>query len=226
MAHQNCLSKSREEIKVSKERPILFSAPMVRAILEGRKTQTRRICKPGFSTENMSSEWQEHYDVLGWVDIGNFIIPPCPYGQPGERLWVRETWQGYRQTSIEYDEWEEMQSPKDRHDQHYSPVYRADNKNFPQKWFPSIHMPRAFARIDLEITGIRIEMLCDISEQDCWAEGIDRSEVSPTQASTIYSDYAHPRRAYNLLWESINGRESWEANPWVWVIEFKKLEKA
>lgn len=164
----------------SKERPILFSAPMVKSILEGRKTQTRRVVKcPDDTIDIQYVEESETFPkglYSGWVI--NCSAPlrlpiKCPYGEIGDRLWVRETWQGYRQVNIEYDEWEEMESPKDRHDDFYSPVYKADKKNFPEKWLPSIHMPRAYSRILLEIIDIRIERLQDICEGDALEEGIE-----------------------------------------------------
>lgn len=224
---------------MSKERPILMNSEMVRAILDGRKTQTRRIVKP------IASHWAKgcyHRPDGRWiwvtgerpdngqgegVSLGNEPFK-CPYGKPGDRLWVRETWQGYRQTSYEYDEWEAMESPKDRHDNAYVPVYQADKKNFPEKWFPSIHMPHEYSRITLEITGMRVERLRDISEADSIAEGL---RVFPFEDSVAYAwkdgdfcGHASATGAYRALWESINGPGSWDANPWIWVIEFKCID--
>lgn len=169
-----------------KERPILFSAPMVRAILDGSKTQTRRVIKPqpnGYAntlpSASVNAAWQD-----GFVDVA------CPYGQPGGRIWVRETWQGYRQTSHEYDEWEPMDSPKDRHEQPFQPVYRADGKSYPDKWFPAIHMPREFSRITLEIIGVRVERLQDISEAAAVDEGIEEVAVSIDKQCRRYRDYS------------------------------------
>lgn len=171
-----------------KERPILFSAPMVRAILGGTKTQTRRPVKNlGFVTGighllNGSDNRSE------WPDF-------CPHGKTGDRLWVRETW---HPDSSKIDG---------------SPAYKADvdYDTSDCKWKPSIYMPRKASRIDLEITGIRVERLHDISEEDCRAEGI-----IITDALTLW-------RAYQSLWESINGKSSWGLNPWVWVIEFRRI---
>lgn len=204
-----------------KERPIIFSAPMVRAILEGRKTQTRRVVKPQPRTR---------------ADIGHFgagmpfiraASKPvrCPYGQPGDRLWVRETCAirsigGAVKDSIHYAATPEL----GRFLQSDMRTF-ADSKPppFQGRWTPSIHMPRWASRINLEVTGVRVEQLSGVKEADCWAEGIERSTESPTQASTMFSDYAHPRCAFMHLWEQINGAGSWNANPWVWAIEFQRV---
>lgn len=186
-----------------KETPLLFNGAMVRAILDGRKTQTRRLAKG---------------TALEWLAPGMFtpayVASPdnglSPVGYAGDRLWVRETWSTFTQG---FDTAEESTFA----------VYRADtDRPEPKKWIPSIHMPRWACRLLLDVVDVRIERLQDISEADCWAEGIERSEVSPTQASTMFSDYAHPRRAFNLLWESVYGAEAWDANPWVWVVTFKR----
>lgn len=192
--------------KPVKERPMLFSAPMVRAILDGRKTQTRRIMKDPFNG--------------------------FPHGKPGDRLWVRETWANVDTAPT----WngaamcEESQI-----------VYRADFGPEPVdwNWRPSIHMPRAASRINLEITGIRVERLNDISESDAVAEGIESFRPVPGDGpgspydGYIYKDYTgknavpyfitDPRESFRTLWESINGPGSWGKNPWVWVIDFQDL---
>jgi hypothetical protein len=200
-----------------KERPILFSAPMVRAILDGRKTQTRRVIKKIEKVPARYLGWKHN----GWAfykddfPAGGMAACPfmCPYGVPGDRLWVRETWQGYRKTSYEYDEWASMESPKDRHEWPFEPAYKADGKNFPDKWLPAIHMPREFSRITLEIKAVRVERLQDISERDCCAEGV---------GSPVTRDLKRPK--FQALWQSINGHQSWDANPWVWVIKFERVK--
>jgi len=225
-----------------KERPILFNGAMVRAILSGQKTQTRRVVK------GIALEWlqPEMFTPEFVADPGNGM---CPYGQPGDRLWVRETW-GYRgsristawpgiqKVDIEYSadsqrsEYERPANddsgiPKQRpcrEDEDYiEDYYNGYLTRYWKQWRPSIHMPRWACRLVLEIVSVRVERLNDISESDCWAEGIERSTESPAQASSQFSDYASPRAAYMHLWESINGPESWTANPWVWVVEFKKV---
>ena len=167
-----------------KERPILFAGPMVNAILEDRKTQTRRIMK-----ENTDG---------------------CPYGIPGDRLWVREAWaplSTFAPAELGY-------------------LYRADHhkglekKDGDQKWKPSIHMPRVASRITLEITGIKVERLQNISEADAQAEGVE----FPAPYSGV-NNKTHPTciDAFQVLWTSINGPDSWSQNPWVWAIQFKRI---
>lgn len=208
-----------------KERPILMNAPMVRATLDGSKTQTRRIVKPG--------KW-EHENAEYGVSFGN-----CPYGQPGDRLWVRETW-GVVSHSWDADgnmiDWtpdrpatqiQEMRFGQGYYSGHV--IYAADGAHEwagdddgggePRSaWHPSIHMPRAASRINLEITGVRVERLQDISEADAKAEGATPSIIG------AHLDHLKYRAGFQSLWESINGPGSWEANPWVWVVEFKRVE--
>lgn len=222
-----------------KERPILFSAPMVRAILEGRKTQTRRVVKPRKDL-SFGCLLQPH-ELAGEVNSGDYMN--CPYGKPGDRLWVRETWQYYDWTEegepcIRFsadnattwpepgtedwanklvDVWEILSR-----DENYS----IDNRARDRRWRPSIHMPRWASRIMLEITGVRIERLADISKDDAMAEGI----VLQTDGGFGLSDSTHynfcdPTDSYASLWESINGAGSWFANPWVWVVEFKRVQE-
>lgn len=227
---------------------MLFSAPMVRAILDGSKTQTRRVMKnqpfisrsnpPNFS-DTKPGDLFICPDYFPTTDVRNNVIVEClsignyhcmgqiafaekhsPFGISGDQLWVKETWQGFRRLNIEYDEWEEMGSPKDRHDYEFTPVYKADNKNFPNRWQPSIFMPRDFSRIQLEITSIRIERLNNCSESDCIAEGAHGGHNSIP--GYLYN--ATPGEHYKHIWESINGLGSWDKNPWVWVVEFKVLK--
>ena len=210
---------------MSRERPILFNAPMVRAILDGRKTQTRRVVK------------QKHLPWLANI-LGNFLDGkwnqrPLPYGQPGDRLWVRETHAQVFEVDIlagrpvgpigtagspARPEW------KSRY------VYLADGEmpnvqwhhvgdSQPVRWTPSIHMPRSASRITLEIVSVRVERLQDISEADAKAEGAEpyRLPVHPARESIRHVD------GFCALWTSINGPGSWDANPWVWVVEFKRV---
>lgn len=205
------------------DRPILFSAPMVRAILAGTKTQTRRVFKGSL------------HDLSMW--IANTTNNPnvkvrCPYGQPGDRLWVRETWMDLQGTGIQ-----RRTGDPSRY------AYGADTlpgsygdevrKEYGLKWRPSIHMPRAASRITLEITGVRVERLQDISEADAIAEGIEQMpcEVPDTKLWRNYTPdngwtprVAIPQNSYRSLWESINGPGSWDANPYVWVVEFRRAE--
>jgi hypothetical protein len=225
-----------------KERPILFSAPMVRALLAGTKTQTRRVVK-------LSEEW--HPDaraarVIGVGDDGIAAMPldefgrmlgqaiRCPYGQPGDRLWVREA---FMHEPADYC-WEASVSIPCRP---AVTTYRADVEGDSRGagWSPSIHMPRALSRIDLEITAVRVERLQSISEADARAEGIvcgdgswsktDSGEAYQRDKFGWYVTGQHARHnapsyAYRALWEQVNGPGSWDANPWVWVVEFRRVD--
>ena len=183
-----------------KERPILFSAPMVRALLAGTKTQTRRA----FKTKN-GGVWPNANDLPGMRQI----LRSCPYGQPGDRLWVRETFCkiiGQSGGWIETD-YQATYTHGDR---------LGDTLGIKKRWTPSIHMPRHASRITLEVTGVRVERLQDISEADAIAEGVRNSLHLPGGRFA--------RENFEHLWWTIHGDGSWESNPWVWVIEFKRVE--
>lgn len=215
-----------------KERPILFSAPMIRAILAGQKTQTRRVVKPtpDFVAGNGSIVARFTPDDQKLGRLGETI--KCPYGQPSDRLWVRETWQ-------------HANSPHGPYEPGCSCFYRADYWDDPhgmdgekspegkyRTWIPSIHMPRSVSRILLEVVSVRVERLNDISESDCWAEGIEEvmhlfdGESQAHMAKRLGLCLEDAKPLYAQLWESINGRGSWDANPWVWVVEFKQIQPA
>lgn len=203
-----------------KERPILFSAPMVRAILDGRKTVTRRPCKPQPSA-NAHTTSADGNPMGAWWETGK-DINRCPYGQPGDRLWVRETFIDLRGTGVEH------RPDPDGSLQRYA--YAADcrpgshsdeaRKDFGLKYKPSIHMPRAACRILLEITDVRVERLQDISRAGIRAEGLQcPPELASDDVSPNYRDW-YPA-AWKELWNSTGG--NWDANPWVWVVEFKRV---
>ncbi|WP_434033667.1 hypothetical protein [Cupriavidus sp. a3] len=220
---------------MTKERPILFSGSMVRAILDGRKTQTRRIVK--LPHNNPLGVWEP--TTMGGENGGRTAagetVPlqgaiwhtrtgEClcsPYGQHGDRLWVRETWA--------------QPVPLDPG----PTVYRADYpacvppgyERIPTAdeitWKPSIHMPRALCRLRLEVTGVRVERLNDCSEADAIAEGIEKTTNgfwSLYGQAGVDGTYS-PRASYRALWDSINGAGAWEANPWVWVVEFRRVPR-
>lgn len=204
-----------------KERPMIFNAEMVRAILDGRKTQTRRLVNPEpDSPQLLEARTAESGCVYAIhanrsnVHQGRFRWD-CPFGKPGDRIWVRETWARYN-------------IDQDSHDM----AYRATTpEDWPEegRWRPSIHMPRWASRITLEITGVRVERLQSISDEDVDAEGF--AGDYPTSALPALfpgepSDWSHlsMRDCYGVLWKSIYGEESWQSNPWVWVIEFKRIE--
>lgn len=190
------------------DRPILFSASMVRAIRAGHKTQTRRVAKPYPFSLN-----EKPADVVGFrvrrpdgSEEGAFVRP-CPYGKPGDRLWVRENCWAHKDTGEIFGYCAEDETLYD------------DNKTV--KKVPSIHMPRSKCRLMLEIIAVRIERLHDISAADAIAEGI-RPAANPT---TIDCDTPDPRIGFRHLWKSINGVESWRENPFVWIVEFRKVDK-
>lgn len=228
---------------MSKERPILFSGPMVRALLDGSKTQTRRVVKPQPDTAHDG----EPYWFIGGYRVWGYrptpAIPlraggnplPCPHGQRGDRLWVRETWQGPLLQDFETDADADWHTPIHIH-QYQNPAhceYAADGGPAPeytdaddvmrQGWRPSIHMPRWASRITLEITSVRVERLQDISDADCVAEGCGALQAAIGCPMTSAPGETIPRTMFRALWESINGPASWAANPWVWAVEFRKL---
>lgn len=187
-----------------KERPILFSGAMIRAILAGQKTQTRRAAKPV-----KHPDLGNPYDPGALVsELQHVIGRACPYGQPGDRLWVRETWS----THACFDHLPPSECPKSIH-------YWADGEIKTGKRRPSIHMPRWASRILLEIVSVRVERLQSISEADAEAEGIDFLRHVQDADETLTA-----RDLYECLWDGISGEGSWAANPWVWVVEFKRIE--
>lgn len=228
-----------------KERPILFSAPMVRALLAGTKTQTRRVVKP-------MRGWGERFPIckpegmaagheVWWWD-GEFervgVSQSCPYGVPGDRLWVREAWSFIGQQGI-FDLNQAMPG-------NCKPIYRADGGES-DRWWPSIHMPRWASRLTLQITDVRVERLNDISEADAMAEGVYRvdPDAADIEAGCTPDDFVFmapgvrqgwgmnrierardqwwptAAGAYRLVWDHINGPGSWAANPWVWAVSFE-----
>jgi hypothetical protein len=206
-----------------KERPILFSTKMVQAILEGRKTMTRRAAKPRHKASLLNGMWTDSY-ILDPKNSG-WLMKYCPYGQPGDVLWVRETWHPKRHSFP-------IGSPYE-----YKATAEKDGTPINEKWKPALFMPKAACRLFLKITNIRVERLQDISEADAVNEGIEswveeRLTTKPTRYK-CYFDFDNPKDpatycsnpvdSFQSLWQSINGKESWDANPWVWVISFEKL---
>jgi hypothetical protein len=215
-----------------KERGMLFSKPMVLALLDGTKTQTRRIVKP--QPSNVIN------NLFIWKDNAtpqDELLSLCPYGKPGDRLWVRETFAEVGNVDPGYliyrasDYMEQVR--KYRFD-----TFLPESK---VRWTPSIHMPRRASRIDLEITRVRVERLQDISEEDAIAEGITSDSVivgancnggrhTEEHATRFFFDgcdgegFETGVDAYRGLWESLNGAGSWDVNPWVWVVEFKRIK--
>jgi hypothetical protein len=259
-----------------KERGMLFSKPMVLALLDGSKTQTRRVVKPQPTEEDgqiyggtiFGPEMYEpatidkHGDMIPGPEIfgiytedGDWGVK-CPYGKPGDRIWVRENFQ-----PIYAEGWNEGKNDEtgdpvnyktgEGYDVSYPATdgivefYDSETDECSQRVWPSIHMPRWASRIDLEITGVSVERLQDISEADSAAEGIrpnwigdltgwnpvehgylphDTNDEGEVPGVDIYDDLWTAKRCYQRLWESINGPGSWDENPWVWVVEFRRVK--
>lgn len=238
---------------IMKELPILFSAPMIRAILDGRKTMTRRIVKSQFNTVwgsgcpnestftlmNGGQRWKDAFAVH--VDrqtaSGHWEWLFCPYGKPGDRLYVKETFYAWGRWVTRFD-------PKKQRDEwHFIDLTLESGKQYqyaepegyqksqrggvlPTWWKrPAIFMPRTASRITLEITGVRVERLQSIAEADALAEGIQALPGGGFGVNEPFSAENTACEAFRLLWDSINGkRASWESNAWCWVVEFNQLK--
>lgn len=203
------------------ERPILFSGPMVRALLAGKKTQTRRALKTQPSAT--PTVFKAYRDKRGMKPVMAAIWDAaegeddgctCPYGVPGDRLWVRENgWQRPERSA------RDMANGADTWAPYYYDADGEDAESLREWKFkrrPSIHMPRWASRLWLEITAVRVQQLQAISDADAFAEGIDGEGLLRAQG--------HPPTAYRKVWEAINGDGSWADNPWVWVVEFKRTQ--
>jgi len=223
---------------MSREHPTLFSAPMVRAILDGRKTQTRRIVTRSRSLVDggpwPKDAWEELDFANAWVDPstspagnrGPYLKAPRPKWYSvhrvyprwwsGDRLWCKETWQPI---------WAEDSPPPHGYDSAEGwkvgyvatdgiQEWRDVDRGLTSRCMPSIFMPRALSRITLEITGVRVERVQSIGEEDALAEGITRAELR---------EHGYAEEAFRRLWEKINGADSWAANPWVWCLEFRRM---
>ncbi|ELD5016854.1 hypothetical protein QQI21_004573 [Salmonella enterica] len=209
-----------------KERGMIFNGEMVRAILEGRKTQTRRVLGTYQDAVKFCPEWdvngKQIFIVLGEKDHTgmNPVITaiPCPFGQPGDRIWVRETFRVHsRATDVATLVYRASVRNSWTEQTHRVPVAVCNKPATPEKWTPSIHMPRWASRITLEITDVRVERLNSISDSDASKEGCC---IADMESGDCLSD------VFTRLWTSIYGDDSWQANPWVWVIEFKRVEGA
>lgn len=218
------------------ERGMIFNAEMVRAILDGRKTQTRRPVRFPVSDKNLGCELAGN-ELAGELSAGNYLN--SAFGKPGHRIWVRETWATMGNEDGCCVDWEENLCKAD--ERSAARIYRASceqrpgdyglwsipddadwkphtkDHKFEGAWRPSIHMPRWASRILLEITDVRVERLKHIPRAGIIAEGY------PAERESTGGQY-DPFLWYRDLWESIYGPDSWQANPWVWVIEFKRIE--
>ncbi|GFM49018.1 hypothetical protein K5D38_04840 [Pseudomonas cichorii] len=209
-----------------KERPILFSAPMVRALLNGQKTVTRRMMKiqpvlEGGFWKVYGAGWGERTSSVPAIS-GHSLSTNCPYGRPGDRLWVRE--------SLGYDsEYGHYFAAGGKHGETVYLCSLFDNEEaqtgysydglLPERSVPSIHLHRRYSRILLEVVAVRVERLQDITEEQAKAEGVLSCERDIDEDGNGYS----PLELFGGLWTMINGMESWHANPWVWVVEFKRV---
>lgn len=224
---------------MTKDRPILFSGAMVRAVLDGRKTQTRRIVK--LPHNNPLGVWEPTtmggenggrtaagetvplQAAIWHTRTGDCLI--SPHGQPGDHLWVRETHRAVYPQDPTYNGGEPIEYD-------YRATYRpGDRLCDPTRWTPSIHMPRAACRLVLGVTGVRVERLNDCSFDDALAKGIpDYRQLLSEECGQGESmgecarRLKWPQRQYALLWDQINGAGAWEANPWVWVVEFRRVQ--
>ena len=218
------------------ERGMIFNSEMVRAILDGRKIQTHRIIKDcTVGRDPISKFIQIGKKFIGCYpeDVPELIRECCPYGVPGDRIWVRETFQG---PLFDFEQMEAYQEDSSKFKKPEFCVYKADGKPAPEffdaddnlhcGWRPSIHMPRWASRITLEITGVRVEQLKSISEEEARSEGVARlregfwKHYQPGWTQHQLS----ARGSFATLWDSIYGSGEWDRNPWVWVLEFKRIE--
>jgi len=231
-----------------KEHPIIFSATMVRAILADTKTQTRRVVKPSPEWTEPGTAWkfsEDGHSGPGWYAYNEdypeegALFYRCPYGQPGDRLWVREAFRfldsfdrdspsrvgdlclnaGYQKP------WAPTQYEADGLRDNWMNVGTAPGSITAGKLRPGIHMPLWASRITLEVVSVRVERLADISKDDAMAEGIVlQPDGGFGLADSTHYNFSDPTDSYCSLWEAINGAGSWLSNPWVWVVEFKRLK--
>jgi len=204
-------------MSINKEKPILFSTDMVRAILDGNKTMTRRIIKPQPSMT--SGEFDSWIDKTGTIFCTSTIRMPiyCPYGRVGNILWVRETFR--------------VPNPYGKPDYEFKADWDSYNTGINYKWKPSIFMPKEACRLRLKITNVKVERLHNITDEDAIAEGIEKTEFGYKNYNNTYpvkefmGGVTEALQSYKSLWIYINGKSNWDANPWVWVIEFEIINK-
>lgn len=221
-----------------RERPVIFSGTMVRAILEGRKSQTRRVVKPqpvGSGDGMYGDLYAKGPEWAFWLPDNRMSEPRtwrCPYGVPGDRLWVRETFQPILAPGVKWSDssWEDGSGYAIRYMATQDRIEWADasrDDEISDRVMPSIHMPRWASRILLEIESVRVERVQEISEEDARAEGARLCHCVPWPHPDP-SDTKCRRKnrvcAFKQIWGSIHGEESWGLNPWVWVIVFRRVK--
>lgn len=228
---------------MSRVLPILFNTDMVRAILDGRKTVTRRVMKPanpfrnkeryhqgnglwidGYSKNDEPNGYIKDYSVSScWLTKKYYIEKYAPY-QPGDILYVRETFQKF--PNYKMGEYPTQENP-DKEPDSWDYVYKADNLNLDEKWTPSIHMPKEAARIWLKVTDVRVGQLQDMTLDDFLSEGV---VIRPEAFNDPENAYMQARSEFVRIWDSTIKKEKiylygWDGNPWVWVTEFERCEK-
>lgn len=226
-----------------------MSAPMVRAILEGRKTQTRRMVKAGPHSWDPAVTAVEPSLIANAGDLWDFrremaspVAMRCPYGVPGDRLWVRETWfpdppiDGSWPGDISWQDERRIDGVPAHYRKPKHCIFAASWDGIDLRWRPGSHMPRWASRITLEVTGVRVERLHAITDADAAAEGvvsgrIPADDYGPERIGYVLGRddgkcvlYPSERRAFEVGWSLINGQDSWDANPWVWVVAFRRVE--
>jgi hypothetical protein len=221
-----------------KERPIIFSGEMVRAILEGRKTQTRRVVTRAFGAsecimrEKQVMTWQEYLSRFVWAQ--SQILGGCPYGEPGDRLWVRETWQAQ---NLDGFWWHEITEHRELCNWAWTNPIEPAFEGTPPRWMPSLFMPRMASRITLEVVNIEVDRVQNITQADAKAEGAQpwfmaSDGCKVTEGGAEFSIEFCPeekrdyRKGYQILWDQINEKRGygWDKNPWVWVVEFRAVQ--
>lgn len=234
-----------------KARPIIFSAAMVQALLAGRKTQTRRVIKNpinkihwGGEPKKLFADWALSYlktfneetgtvyfEVQSEVDDTTTCSTKCPFGGVGDLLWVREVWRVEKALDCDKPSEIEPHMPVDyaadgtEQNRHWNWMHPA----FAGKWRTPLFMPRWASRLTLEITGVRVERVQDISEADAIAEGCRGYRMDTGLEWADMERWVEPEEEYAQLWDSLHGKDpahAWAANPWVWVLEFKRVEGA
>lgn len=221
------------------ERPILFNGAMVRAILAGQKTQTRRVVKVPPAFDFIGGAGDDQHDPRNWgAEDENALwwalaagpdtdrVLACPFGQPGDRLWVREAHAifsahgQHRGDGKRWGPWGGLPTTVSEDGEQIAYYREGFDRCDPGRWRPSIHMPRWACRLVLEITDVRVERLQAISEADAIAEGLTQTKAG----GWLPGPCEHPEWAFHQLWNQVYGESSWDSNPWVWVITFKRIE--